>query len=572
MYSLTAFSDEELVTRDFLLKEKPEVVIDVIDTSTLERQLYLAVQLIELGLPLVLAFNMSDMAERSGMKLDVALLSKLLGAPIVPTVGSKGKGIKELLETAVNVAEQRISVEPKPLSYGRILDSEISRLESMIEKGGIGNPRWIAVKLLEGDAQVLKDQPDTVKKALDESRRRLSAQFSDPVEMLVPEARYGIISGAVSEAMIHTVEVRHEFSDQVDSVLIHPTFGIPIFLVLMYLVFALTFRLGNPLTGLMQSLFHWLGATVSGFWPEGTASPVESLIVNGVIGGVGGVMAFLPNILLLFAAIAFLEDSGYMSRAAFIMDRAMHSIGLHGKSFIPMLIGFGCSVPAIMGTRILESRRDRLATIMVIPLMSCSARLPIYSLIIPAFFPLRLQAPMLWLIYAIGVGLAVVLTKLLRVTVLCGESTPFIMELPPYRIPSLRGLAIHAWERGSGYLRKAGTIILAISIVLWWASSYPSMPKADMSNFANRTSAVSSEQKLTNSYLGRVSKAIEPGLKTMGFDWKIGTALMGAIAAKEVFVAQLGIIYSEGGDKGSLREALQKITLRSPVSASCCLR
>jgi ferrous iron transport protein B len=316
----------------------------------------------------------------------------------------------------------------------------------------------------------------------------------------------------------------------------------------MYLVFFLTFKIGEYPMGWLEQFFDRLGKTIAGFWPAGSESWFKSLLIDGVISGVGGVLVFLPNILLLFLAIALLEDTGYMARAAFIMDRIMHKIGLHGKSFVPMLIGFGCSVPAIMGTRILENRRNRFTTIMVIPLMSCGARLTIYMLIIPAFFPEHWHGPMLWLIYLIGIVLAIICIKVLRLTVFKGETTPFVMELPPYRMPTVKSVCIHMWQRGWMYLKKAGTIILAISIVLWFAMSYP---KPRTESLADLSPEQAQRIKLESSAIGRIGRAIEPALKPLGFDWKIGTALIGATAAKEVFVSQLGIVYAVNSRPGS---------------------
>jgi ferrous iron transport protein B len=298
--------------------------------------------------------------------------------------------------------------------------------------------------------------------------------------------------------------------------------------------------------GWLEQFFGWAGTKVTGFWPQGSESWLMSLLVDGIIGGVGGVIVFLPNILLLFMAIALLEDTGYMARAAFIMDRIMHKIGLHGKSFVPMLIGFGCSVPAIIGARILENKRNRLTTIMVIPLMSCGAKLTIYALIIPAFFPIEWRGPMLWTIYLIGIVLAIICIKILRLTVFKGETIPFVMELPPYRMPTFKSVCIHMWQRGWLYLRKAGTIILAISIILWAMSSYP---KLDKQSLAGLSSEKAQQAKLEYSIIGRLGQVIEPALKPLGFDWKIGTALIGATAAKEVFVSQLAIVYAVGSDE-----------------------
>ena len=605
-YSLTALSEDELVARNFIIRNKPDVVIDVIDASSLERQLYLAIQLIELGAPLVLAFNMSDVAGRAGFEFDLPLLSSLLGVPIVQTVGSKGTGLDELMDVAVRVAGGETIVERKPLSYGRDLDSELEKIETALaQSAGDSNDYpagWVALKLLEDDSVVLAGfektggLPDEVARVRDRSILKLNQLYSDSPDILIAEARYGIISGASSEAVRHTIESRHNFSDNLDTVLLSPLFGIPIFLTVMFLVFTLTFRLGDPLMQLLETFFGRLAIAITGFWPDGVESPIKSLIVDGIIGGVGGVIVFLPNILLLFLGIAFLEDSGYMARAAFIMDRLMHRIGLHGKSFIPMLIGFGCTIPAIMGTRILENRRDRIVSILVLPLFSCSARLPIYALIIPAFFPPKLQGPMLWAIYLIGIALAILLTKLLRGTLFKGESTPFVMELPPYRMPTGQGLLIHAWERGFMYLRKAGTIILAISIVLWFATSYPGLPSDRIESFDNEQATLLTsyesgvtnltsylersaeltnglaEEELTHSATGRLGHFLEPVLRPMGFDWRIGTALIGAAAAKEVFVAQMGIVFSVGEtdeDSTPLREKLQ--AAYSPLIGLCIM-
>jgi ferrous iron transport protein B len=397
----------------------------------------------------------------------------------------------------------------------------------------------------------------------------LKSIFGDEPEIIMADRRYGFISGACQETIKSTVESRHDRSDMIDSILIHRIFGLPIFLLLMYVMFMLTFRISEYPMGWLEHFFGWAGKAIGGFWPVGSENWLKSLLVDGVIGGVGGVIVFLPNILLLFLSISVLEDSGYMARAAFVMDHIMHKIGLHGKSFIPMLIGFGCSVPAIMGTRILENRRNRLTTIMVIPLMSCGARLTIYALVIPAFFAEKWRGPMLWLIYLTGIVLAVICAKILRLTLFKGETTPFVMELPPYRMPTLKSVCIHMWQRGWMYLRKAGTIILGISIILWAAMSYPK-PSRDSLSGLNPQQA--QQTKLAYSVVGRIGQAIEPVIKPIGFDWKIGTALIGATAAKEVFVSQLGIVYavgSEGESPQTLREKLQ--ANYTPLTGFCIM-
>ncbi len=582
-YSLTAYSIEEVVARNFIIDEHPDVVVDIVDSSNPERNLYLATQILEINVPLVLAFNMADIAEQRGIDFDIDKLSSLLKVPIVPTIGNKGKGIDKLLEEIIATATNPGPDTSHLLNYGPEIESEIEKIEKFVdqehelaEKYG---KRWPALKLLEQDKDILdKGHGEEVIEAVARSVKYLTRHFGDGPEIVIADKRYGFISGSCQEAVKSSVESRHTASDVVDKVILNRVLGLPIFAVLMYLVFRLTFWVGDPMMGWMEGFFGWLGAVVAGLWPPGVESPVKSLLVDGIIGGVGGVIVFLPNILLLFLAIATLEDSGYMARAAFIMDRIMHKIGLHGKSFIPMLIGFGCSIPAIMGTRILENRRSRLTTIMIIPLMSCGARLPIYTLIIPAFFEQRWHGFMLWLIYVIGIVLAIICAKLLRHTLFKGETIPFVMELPSYRMPTLRGILTHMWERSWLFLKKAGTIILVVSIILWAATSYPK-PGED------RLAALDEEQaqavEFQYSIAGRIGIAMEPAIKPLGFDYRIGTALIGALAAKEVFVAQMGIVYSLGEadeDSETLRAKLASnytplqgfcIMLFSLISAPC---
>ena len=493
-YSLTAYSIEEIVARNFILDEHPDVVVHVVDSSNLERNLYLATQLMEMGVKLVLAFNMSDVAQQRGFNIDIARLSALIRCPIVPTVANKGKGLDSLLEAIAEIAAAT-DIEKNPvMHYGLEIEQELENIaqkvnveHELVKKYG---PRWLALKLLEQDKEILdKGHTDEVIQTVAQGAERIKKHFGDEPEVVIADKRYGFISGACTESLKQSAETRHTASDIADTIVLNRLLGLPIFAVLMYLVFKLTFWLGDPPMGWIESGFGWLGGFVSGFWPEGSDSALQSLLVDGIIGGVGGVIVFLPNILLLFLAIAVLEDSGYMARAAFLMDRIMHKIGLHGKSFIPMLIGFGCSIPAMMGTRILENRRNRFTTLMVIPLMSCGARLPIYALIIPAFFAPRWHGLMLWLIYMIGIVLAIICAKLLRSTLFKGETTPFVMELPPYRMPTLRGVLTHMWQRSGLYLKKAGTIILAISIVLWALTSYPKVGE-------NKLAGLTEEQAL----------------------------------------------------------------------------
>jgi ferrous iron transport protein B len=582
-YSLTAYSIEEIIARDYVVDEKPDVVVDIVDAANLERNLYLATQLLELGVPLVLAFNMSDLARSRGYEFDLDALSRFFGAPIVPTVGNRKTGMEALLDAILRVADGRGPAAAGPVRYGAEVEEELARLTPLVEAqpalAARYPPRWAALKLLENDGEIrdrvraLAAQPDAILDAAKASGDHLAEIFGDNPEIVIADRRYGFISGACQETVRSTVEARHSMSDRIDSVVTHPLVGLPIFLAMMYLVFQLTFALGRPPMEWIEAGFGWLAGALAGLWPEGADSPLRALLVEGVIGGVGGVVVFLPNILLLFLGIAFLEDSGYMARAAFIMDRWMHKIGLHGKSFIPMLIGFGCSVPAILATRTLESRRDRLTTMLVLPLMSCGARLPIYLLIIPAFFAdralldlglltLRTHAVLMWAIYLIGILLAVACAKLLRVTALRGASTPFVMELPPYRLPTLKGVLIHMWQRGWAYIRKAGTLLLGFSIVFWAMTTYPKKTAFERDYDAERAAAQTEAgrqaveqarqaEAMAYSVTGRIGRGLEPVLRPMGFDWRIGTSLLGALAAKEMFVAQLGIVYAVGEGEGS---------------------
>ncbi|HOL31924.1 MAG TPA: ferrous iron transport protein B [Anaerohalosphaeraceae bacterium] len=573
-YSLTAYSEEELLARHFIVEQHPDVVVDVLDASNLERNLYLAAQLIEMQVPLVLAFNMSDVAHSRGLEFDLPQMEILLGARIVPMTATRGEGIEQLLDAVVQTAAQE-NRRIVAISYGREIEQELDGIEEVLKPYASALPRryplrWVALKLLEGDQEVQGwiSQPDVCGR-VEAAHQRLRTIFRDHPEITVAERRYGFISGACQETIKSTVQIRHDFSDWIDTVLTHRYLGLPIFAVLMFGVFYLTFRVGAWPMGWLERFFVWLGVQITQHWPLESYGWLRSLVVDGVIGGVGGVLIFLPNILLLFLGIAFLEDTGYMARAAFIMDRIMHKIGLHGKSFIPMLIGFGCSVPAIMATRILENRRNRLATMLVIPLMSCGARIAIYAIFAAALFPDYLRGPMMWLIYVIGIVLAIGCIQLLRRTLLKGETIPFVMELPPYRLPTLKGLAIHMWDRGWMYLKKAGTIILALSIILWAAISYPQPPAASLEGLSS-----SSQQQavLQYSLAGRIGKALEPVVAPLGFDWKIATALIGASVAKEVFVSQLSIIYALG-DTAENAEALEE-HLRSdytPLQGFCVM-
>lgn len=571
-YSLTAYSVDERIARSYIIDRKPDVVVDVIDSSNLERNLYLTMQLLELNVPMVLLFNMIDVAKSRGIRFDQAVLSEAMGAPIVMTVGNRGIGTRDIIGTVIKMAEGGFKHKTIKIDYGIEIEKEIEGLQRIIGDNGFArnlyDPRWIAIKLLENDPEVLdKIESDVLKSTLRDIESRLEEQSGELPETLIAERRYRFITEICDRAGQLTDDGKRTATDKIDTIMTDRIFGLPIFLGMMYLVFQLTFTVGDPLVGFIESFFGWSGGVVTGWWQPGVESPLKSLLVDGIIGGVGGVIVFLPNILLLFLAIAFLEDSGYMPRAAFIMDRLMYKLGLHGKSFIPMLIGFGCSVPAIMATRTLDNRRDRLITMLVTPLMSCGARLPIYSLIIPAFFPMKLHGTILFLIYLIGIMLAIVSAKVLRLTVFKGPSAPFVMELPPYRLPTLKSTLIHMWERGRLYLKKAGTIIFGVSIVLWALTSYPKKEVITASD-----PEVVQAEEMSYSFAGRIGRVMEPVIKPLGFDWKIGTAMVGAFAAKEVFVAQMGIVYAVRDpelESGTLREKLGKTY--SPLTGFCIM-
>ena len=612
-YSLSAYSEEEVVARNVLLDERPDVVVDVVDASNLERNLYLAMHFIELGVPLVLAFNMWDVAQGRGLHIDTAKLARLLGVPVVPTVASRGRGIDELLEAAVELAGEPKAAVAKHarIDYGPEIEPHVEQLESAVAaKCDQARPRWFAVRLLEDDeltqARVRSMCPEAADGLLAEAsrlRKHVEGVCGRAPEILLADRRYGFIAGACART-VEREDVRRTWSDRIDSVLTNRWLGLPIFAVLMYLVFQLTFAIGNPLVGLLEGGLGALAGAIRDAWPGGGV--LRSLVVDGVLEGVGAVLVFLPLIVLLYMAIAFLEDTGYMARAAFLLDHLMQKIGLHGKSFIPMLIGFGCTVPAVLATRTLESRRDRLTTILVLPLMSCGARLPIYVLILGAFFPPRTvfrlfgvfevtnQAMILFGLYAFGVVLAVVFARVFRWTFFRGEAEPLVLELPPYRMPTGRGVIIHMWERAWEYVKKAGTIILAIVIVLWALKTWPALPDERAEDFERRAETVRGrpdlppenreetllrianerrEAELEYSAIGRIGRGIAPVLRPAGFDWKISTAAVGAFAAKEVFVSQMGVIYALGDETDAASDSLRQ-TLHeryTPLQGMCIM-
>ena len=585
-YSLSSHSIEEIIVRKFIIEHRPDVVIDIVDASNIERNLYLTTQLLELGIPVVIALNMSDMARSRGVITDEGLLTQLLGVPVVPTVGHKRKGMDELLKTACDIFDNLDTYKPSSVNYGREFEQELSSLTGILEdkpdlKGY--KPRWIALKLLEDDTEIIRfieNMPGSQEliSTAHEGQGRIESLYGDPPTMVVTDRRYGFISGACSEATTLTGEHRHDISDKIDLALIHPVLGLPIFAVLMWLMFNMTFTLAEKPVEWIEFGISALSGLVVSVLPEGLFS---SLIVDGIIGGVGGVIVFLPNIMLLFLAIAILEDSGYMARVAFVMDSIMHKIGLHGTSFIPMLIGFGCTVPAYMGARIIEDKADRLVTMHVTTFMSCGARLPVYVLVCGAFWPQN-GANVVFSIYLLGMVVAIATVKLLRLTRFRGMAAPFIMELPPYRVPTLRSLLIHMWERSWLYLRKAGTIILGISIIMWALMTFPQsdvfeqdyntliqtaiaaeeageITTSEMKALTNGYKNSIAAENIENSFAGQLGKFIEPVLTPLGFDWRLGVTIISGFAAKEVVVSTMATIYGVSDadeESSSLRQRL----------------
>ncbi len=560
-YSLSAMSEEERVARRFVAEERPDVVVHVVDSTNLERNLYLAVQLAELGANLVLALNMWDEAEAQGLQVDTNLLGKLLGGiKVVTTQANRGRGIEDLKEAVAWAAEH--PVRPPAISRGDEVDAAAEAVARHLKTSDTTPfPKsWVAIKLLEGDDEVRRlvteRGGESAVAAAEAERRRIEELTGEEVDVVLADRRYGFISGLLKEAVHRPPTAdRYALTERIDRIVTHRVFGFPIFVLAVYGTFWLTFNLGGPLSDLMDRGLRLLAKAIQAGWPSGSAALARSLVIDGIFGGVGAVLVFLPQVVILFMGLAILEDTGYMARAAFLMDRVMHRIGLHGKSFIPMIVGFGCNVPGILATRILEHRRDRLVTMFVLPLFSCPARLPAYVLVLSAFFPGRGQALALLGIYALGVLLAGIGARILRSTVLRGEDAPFVMELPPYRMPTLRALLLHAGRRSWMYLKKAGTIILAVSMVLWALSTFPRYePHVQVDE--GQLSAM----RLRHSTAGRIGHAVEPALRLMGLDWRMGTAFLGAVAAKEVFISQLGIVLSvPQHEPGSLVERVRSL-------------
>ncbi len=607
-YSLTPFSIEEIVARDFVLETAPDLVIDIIDASNLERSLYLATQIRELDCKVLFALNMADLARERGIKIDVDKLSELLGLPVVFTVGNKNEGIETLLEKAVELAESDVHIpKTRKVQYSKDIEVSILAVEDLL-RISIGEARlpykfrWTAIKLLEDD-QVVRDRiadlagrsREELLREVENQREHLRRLFDDDPEIVMTDERYGFIAGLVKEAVTTSNRKRVDISRNIDLVLTDRFIGFPIFVFFIWAMFQLTFKLGVYPMAAIEWGVSLLSAGLDSILPE---SLFKAFLLDGVIAGVGSVIVFLPNILILFFCIAIFEDTGYMARAAFLMDKIMHLIGLHGKSFIPMLMGFGCNVPAIVASRTLESEKDRILTILITPFMSCSAKLPVYIVLAGSFFGAQ-AGSVIFGIYLMGIVLSIATGRLLRTTLLKGADAPFVMELPPYRIPMLKSLLIHMWDRSKMFLKKMSGVILAGSVVVWslsafplhpeYGSDYAAMKEEIQAKYSRRLEAAETadqerliqeqRERLTEveraretehaerSYMGRIGKAVAPIFAPIGIDWRGSVALLTGFAAKEIVVSTMGILYAvEEEASEALKTALQESDM-TPLSA-----
>ena len=539
-YSLTAYSPEELYVRKQLVENTPDVIINVIDSSNLERNLYLTTQLMDMHLRVVCALNMFDELEHRGDLLDIEKLSSLLGMPLVPTSFKTGMGLQDLLRTVIHIFESREGHDQyyrhQHINHGHEIENGISNIQQYLKGNDLlrlkYSTRWLAIKLMEMDKEaekIVRQLPEyeDIIKARDVAVARIKEETEDDSETAIMDAKYGFIRGALQESgyKMGTKNDTYRVTHQLDNIITHKWLGFPLFIFLLFLMFEVTFTLGQYPMDWIDMGVEWLGDFISQNMDEG---PLKAMLVDGVIGGVGAVIVFLPQILILYTFISFMEDSGYMARAAFIMDKLMHSMGLHGKSFIPLIMGFGCNVPAVMATRTIESRRSRLITMLVLPMMSCSARLPIYIMIIGAFFSARYQSLVMISLYVVGILLSVVMARIFSKWVIKGEDTPFVMELPPYRFPTSKAIFRHTWETGKQYLKKMGGIILVASIIVWALGYFGTMGVAP---------------SLEESFISLLGKTIEPLFLAQGFDWRLDVSLLAGIGAKEIVASTMGVLY-----------------------------
>ena len=552
-YSLTEFSPEEMYVRTYIRDHHPDAILNIVDAGNLERNLYLTTQVMDMNIPLVVALNMWDEMEKSGDKLDIEMLSRLLGARMIPITAHNGRGIKEVLRATMEaIDESEHETLHHNVNYGTLIEDCLKQLGAMCPD----LDRYTVLKILENDKHALElvlhqDNAQQVEATAAEMRQRIERDYNSDIVSILTDLKYGFVRGALTETLTpnpnrNTGETKPGYS--LDRLFTNKWLALPILLVLMWLMFEATFTLGAYPQGWIESGIGWFGEWIGSVMPDGI---LKDLIVDGIIGGVGGVLVFLPQILILFFFISLLEDSGYMARAAFIVDRVMHRVGLHGKSFIPYLIGFGCGVPAIMATRTLENRRDRLVTILTVPFMSCSARLPAYLLLVAAFFTSK-QGLILMSIYLVGILVAALTAILLSKTILKHDKTQFVMELPPYRRPTARNATIHMWSKGKQYLQKMATVILAASIIVWALGYFP------------RHEGQTPQEQIENSFMGRMGKAIEPAVEPLGFNWQMGVSVLTGAAAKEIVVSTMGVLYTGEADateeSAPLKEKLQTAT------------
>jgi ferrous iron transport protein B len=568
-YSISEYSPEELFVRTHITESMPDVVVNVIDSSNLERNLFLTSQLMDMNIKVVIALNMYDELEEKGDKFDHEALGKIIGIPIVTTVASKGAGIKELFSKVIDVYEDRDpNARHAHINYGTNIEESIKRLKDEIKKNkdiyDLFYCRYAAIKLIEND-KAFKDQiaqmPDSgnILALAQKEIAGLEHEYKEKSDTIIADAKYGFIHGVLKETYKQEKLNRRQASHSIDLILTNKYLGFPIFILFLWVMFQLTFSLGSYPMDWIDTGVSEFGNFIGHVLPEGS---LHDLIVDGIIGGVGGVIVFLPNILILFFCISLMEDTGYMARAAFIMDKLMHRIGLHGKSFIPLIMGFGCNVPAVMATRTLENRKDRILTMLILPFMSCSARLPVYVLLISAFFPAN-QGLVLLSIYLIGIVLAILVALVFKRIFFAKQDVPFVMELPPYRIPTLRNTTVHMWNKSVQYITKMGTVILTASILIWALGHFPrdvefsndyEKMAADISANINLPESQKEEQlvqieidreseRMEKSYIGQLGHMIVPVIEPLGWDWKIGVSIITGLAAKEIVIGSMGVLY-----------------------------
>lgn len=567
-YSLTAYSPEELFVRIHITENIPDIVVNVVDASNLERNLYLTTQLIDMDIRVVIALNMYDEFEKSGNQLNYHALGKLLGIPVIPTVSSKGTGIPELFDRLIEVFEDRDPVvRHVHINYGNEIERSIRKIQEEIwmDKTLTDriSSRFYSIKLLEKDTAVLasigsSDQFQAIKQIAEKEIQRLEANFKEDSATLATDAKYGFVAGALKETLqaVNKVDPPKSVSERIDTVLTHKVLGFPVFILFLWVMFQSTFSLGEIPKHWIDLGVAWIGSQVNLVLPFG---PLKDLLIDGIINGVGSIIVFLPNILILFFFISLMEDTGYMARAAFIMDKLMHKIGLHGQSFIPLIMGFGCNVPAIMVTRTLKDRNDRLLTMLINPFMSCSARLPVYILISGAIFPDH-AGSVIFGLYITGILLAILISLVFKKILFKSKEAPFVMELPPYRMPTFNVIMRHMWEKGKQYLSKMGGVILIAVILIWALEYFPGGNK------------VSQEERLQNSYIAKIGKVIEPVIAPLGFDWRMGVSLITGAAAKEVVVSTMGVLFGskhfhDNGNPATLGVQLQQATHQDGVKS-----